>query len=122
MPCVHGLDEINCPTCRITKSTLPLNSIKGIKSPGLKIESPVFRGSVGLQDKFLREVSSNKLEINHPSLNLISRPPSITETPNFENKLFLERTRELDILKDDNFGISKKIPLESPEWQFEEED
>ena len=122
MPCVHGLDEVNCPTCRMIKSTLPFSLIKGIKSPTLKIENPVFRRVIRLQDKFLKEVTANKLEINHPSLNLISRPPSITEAPNFSNKLFLERTREIDISKDDNFGISKKIPLESPEWQFEEEE
>jgi len=46
----------------------------------------------------------------------------VNEIPNFENKLFLKRAEELDISKDDNFGIDKKIPLESPEWQFEEED
>jgi hypothetical protein len=28
MPCIHGLDEINCPTCRILKSTAPLDGIR----------------------------------------------------------------------------------------------
>jgi len=122
MPCIHGLDEINCPTCRIIKSTLPINSIKGITSPALKIESPFFRSNNRLQDKVLKEITTNKLGVNQSSLNLIPKPTHINEIPNFENKLFLKRAEELDISKDDNFDITKKIPLESPEWQFEEED
>jgi hypothetical protein len=122
MPCIHGLDEINCPTCRIIKSTLPINSIKGIKSPALKIESPFFGRDNRLQDKISKDITSNKLEMNQPSLNLIPKPTLINEVPNFENKLFLERAKNLDISKDDNFGITKKIYLESPEWKFEEEE
>lgn len=121
MTCVHGLDEINCPTCRIIKSTLPYNSLKSIKSPALKIVSPFFRKDNRLQEMLLKEITAKKLNIIHPSLNLISKPPFINEIPNFKNKIFLERAKELDISKDDNFGISKKIQLESPEWQFEEE-
>ena len=122
MPCVHGLDENNCPTCRIIKSTLPINSLKSIKSPALKIESPFFRRDNRLNEKISNELTAKKLNITHLSLNLISKPPFINEAPNFENKIFLERAKELDISKDDNFGISKKIQLESPEWQFEEEE
>jgi len=122
MTCVHGLDENNCPTCRIVKSTLPINSLKSIKSPALKIESPFFRRENRLDEKISKELTARKLKITHSSLNLISRPPSISEVPNFENKIFLERAKELDILRDDNFGISKKIQLESPEWQFKEEE
>ena len=122
MPCVHGLDENNCPTCRIIKSTLPINSLKSIKSPVLKIESPFFRRDNRLQEKLSKEVTARNLNISHPSLNLISKPPFITDIPRFENKIFLERARELDISKDDNFKISKKIPLANPEWEFEEEE
>jgi hypothetical protein len=122
MPCIHGLDEINCPMCRIIKSTLPINSIKSIKSPALRIENPFFNSNNRLQDKVLKEITTNKLEINQSSLNYIPKPSLFNEIPNFENKIFLERANELDISKDDNFGITKKIALESPEWQFEEED
>ncbi|MFX1343739.1 MAG: hypothetical protein ACFFBC_14765 [Promethearchaeota archaeon] len=122
MPCIHGLDEMNCPTCRIIKSTLPINSIKSMKSPALKIESPFFRSDNRLQDKVLKEITKNKMEINHPSLNLIPKPTHLNEIPNFENKILLERANELDISKDDNFGITKRISLENPEWKFEEEE
>ncbi len=122
MTCVHGLDENNCPTCRIVKSTLPINSIKSLKSPAFKIESPIFKKDNRLKDIFSKEITVKKLNITHPSLNLIPKPPFINEVPNFVNRLFLERAKELDISKDDNYGISKKIPLENPEWQFEEEE
>ena len=122
MPCVHGLDENNCPTCRIIKFTLPNNSIKSIKTPALKIVSPFFKRDNRLQEMLSEDITAKKLNITHPSLNLISKPPLINETPHFENKIFLERAKELDISRDDNYGISKKIPLENPEWQFEEEE
>ena len=122
MTCVHGLDEINCPTCRIIKSTLPYNSIKSIETPALKIVSPFFNRDNRLQEKLLNDITAKKMNISHPSLNLIPKPPSINEAPNFENKMFLERAKELDISKDDKFGFSKTIPLESTEWQFEEEE
>jgi hypothetical protein len=122
MPCLHGLDENNCPTCRIIKSTLPINSFKGRKSPGLKIKSPFFKYDNRLKENLSEDITAKKLNITHPSLNLISKPPFINEIPHFENKIFLERAKGLDIAKDDNYGISKKIPLENPEWQFEEEE
>ncbi len=122
MPCVHGLDENNCPTCRIVKSTLPLNSLKSIGSPALKIESPFFKRDNRLKDILSKDITVRKLDITHPSLNLISKSPLINKIPHFENKIFLKRAKELDIPKDDNYGIAKKIPLENPEWKFEEEE
>ena len=122
MSCIHGLDENNCPTCRIVKSTLPFNPLKSIKSPALKIVSPFFKRDNRLQEMLSKDITTKKLNITHPSLNLISKPPFINEIPHFENKLFLQRAKELDISKDDNYGISKKIPLENPEWKFEEEE
>ena len=122
MTCAHGLDEINCPTCRIIKSTLPYNSIKSIETPALKIVSPFFNRDNKLQEKLSNDITAKRMNISHPSLNLISKPPTINEIPFFENKLFLERAEDLDISKDDNYGISKKITHESPEWQLEEEE
>ncbi len=122
MPCVHGLDESNCPSCRVIKSTFPINSLKGMKLPALKIQTPFIKSDSRFQEILSKDIPAKKLNITHPSLNLISKPPFINNTPHFENKIFLERARELDISKDDNYGISKKIPLESPEWQFEEEE
>ncbi|MFW9822521.1 MAG: hypothetical protein ACFFE4_06280 [Candidatus Thorarchaeota archaeon] len=122
MPCIHGLDEISCPTCRIIKSSVPINSFKSIESPALKIKSPFFSNGNRIKDKLEGDLTTKKINITKPSLNTMPKPSFINEPPNFENKLFLERAKELDISNDDNFGISKKIPLERPDWQFEEED
>ncbi|MFX1323400.1 MAG: hypothetical protein ACFE8N_00475 [Promethearchaeota archaeon] len=122
MPCVHGLDEINCPTCRISKSTLP-NDIKSkLKKQNLKIVTPFFNNENRLNQKISRDLTAKSFKLNHSSPNTIPKPVFINEIPNFENKMFLNRLKELDLTREDNFGISKKIPLESPEWQFKEEE
>lgn len=120
MTCIHGLDEINCPTCRILKSAVPLRGIKLSKLAFPKINDSLSRKNMNLEKKLIDDITFKK-GIPHPP-NLISKPSFINEIPNFRNELFLERSKDLDIAKEDNYGITKKIPLESPEWKFEEED
>ncbi|MHA2325328.1 MAG: hypothetical protein ACXACB_08010, partial [Promethearchaeota archaeon] len=120
--CVHGLDDMNCPTCRIIKSTLPNNSINKLMSPKLNIENSFFKHNDRLTEKISREVTAKKFGANHPSINLIQKQTFINEIPNFKNNLFQERLNELDLSKEDNFGITKRPSLKSPEWQFEEEE
>ena len=122
MPCIHGLDEINCPTCRTAKSTLPNNAINRMKTPNIKIGNPFFNKNNRLDHKIAGEITAKRLDIIHPPVSPISKPFLINEIPSFENKILLDRFQELDLSKEDNFGISKKIPLENPEWKFEEED
>ncbi len=122
MPCIHGLDEINCPTCRTAKSTLPINVINRIKTPNIKIGNPFFNKNNRLDRKIAGEITTKRLDIINPPVSPISKPFLINEIPSFENKILLDRFQELDLSKEDNFGISKKIPLENPEWKFEEED
>ena len=120
MPCIHGLDEINCPTCRILKSSIPLsrNRLRNLSIPTLN--DSLSRKNINLEKKLIDEITVKKKTFHPP--NLISKPRFINEIPNFRNELFLERSEELDITKEDNYGITKKIPLENPEWQFEEEE
>ena len=120
MTCIHGLDEINCPTCRILKSTIPLKELKLKKINFLKADDLLSNKRVNLEKKLIEEITLKKSNPHPP--NLISKPRFINEIPNFKNELFLERSKALDIVKEDNYGITKKIPLESPEWKFEEED
>jgi hypothetical protein len=120
MPCIHGLDEINCPTCRILNSTVPLTGINLKKTNFLKAVDLPTRKNVQLEKKLMDEIKINKSNHNPP--NLVSKPSFLNEIPNFRNELFLERFKDLDIAKEDNFGITKKIPLQNPEWKFEEED
>lgn len=119
MPCVHGLDEINCPDCRILKSTIPINGIRLKKLTFPTVNNSFSKKKINLEKKLIEEITFKKTNPNPP--NLILKPTFINEIPNFRNKFFLERTKELDITKDDNYRITKKIPLENPEWNFEEE-
>lgn len=122
MTCIHGLDEESCPTCRIIRSSLPNVKLERRKMHDFKIKNPFFTTDASLNDKLSKEITTKKLNMPKTTGSPILKPTLITDLPNFENKLFLERLKELDISKEDNFKISKKIPLENPNWKFEEED
>jgi hypothetical protein len=117
MTCIHGLDELTCPNCRVLKSTLPLNRIspKDLNFPN--ITKNAYERNRELDKELISDITPNKT-IPHPP-NLLSKPNFINKTPNFRNELFLKRSKDLDISKEDNQGITKKIPLENPEWKFE---
>ena len=119
--CIHGLDEINCPTCRMIKSTLPKNILDTKDNAFLKIENPLFRKNYCDDQEILKELLPKKVNSNSNPINFITRPNLINEIPNFKNKMLSERLNELDLAKFDKFGISKKTPIESSEWKFEEE-
>ncbi|MFX0000606.1 MAG: hypothetical protein ACFE9Q_03440 [Candidatus Hodarchaeota archaeon] len=120
MTCIHGLDETNCYTCRIIRSSVPLKGIRLKKLNFLKSNNFISKKNIDLGKKMTDELISKKTSLNPP--NLISKPPFINEMPTFKDKLFLERLKELNIAKEDTYGITKKIPLEKPEWQFEKEE
>jgi hypothetical protein len=119
MPCIHGLDELNCPTCRILKATVPVKGINLKKTGFLKANDLVSK-KINLENNLIDEITSKKTNLPPPSL--ISKPSFINDIPNFRNELFLERFKALDITKEDDYGFTKKISLENPEWDFEEED
>lgn len=122
MTCIHGLDEINCPMCRIFRSTLPIKEIKAKREGFVKIENPIFKKNSYLKEGLEKELTNKRINLTHNKFNLIPKPNLINEIPNFANKMFLERLKELDLGKSDILGLPKKIPLENPEWKFEEED
>ena len=119
MTCIHGLDEINCPNCRIMKSSLPLNhlKIKELYNNDFTIKNPYFDKNFDKKDDFSQYLISKKLGFLG-----ISTPRVLNELPDFRNKMFLERLSELEITKADIFRLSKKTSLESPEWKFRKED
>ena len=119
--CIHGLDMMNCPTCRIIRSTLPKNFLDTNNNPFLKIENPLFRKNYHDDQEIFKELLPKKVNSNSNPINLISRPNLINEISNFKNKMLSERLNELDLTKFDKFGISKKTPLESPEWKIEKD-
>lgn len=122
MTCIHGLDEMNCPICRISRSTLPKNYyLETNDNLFTKIKNPLFRKNYHEDQETLENLFPKKVNLNSNPINLISSPNLINQNPNFKNKLFSARLNELDLSKFDKFGISKKIPLENSEWKFEKD-
>ncbi len=123
MTCIHGLDESNCHTCRIIKSQLPEEK-KKLDSRNinyLKPEHPVLRQSYKKKDEFEKDLMLTREPMSPKFINPIMKPSMLNELPSFENRMFQDRMAELNLDKSDIFGISKRIPLESPEWKFKKE-
>jgi len=124
MVCKHGLDEINCPICRISTSTRPLNNLnlEILNSNPLKTENPFFKKHITNKQKLERNVFHLQ---NALKPNFIHKIPEITmvnQIPDFGNKIFNEQLENIDISKSDKFGISKKISIIKPELDLESED
>ncbi len=113
---------MNCPMCSIMRSTMPMKKLHAKKEEFLKIENPFFKKNLKSKENLVDELTNKRLKLNPPPLNLVPKPNLINQIPNFENKMFLDRLRELDLDKGDILGIPKKIPLENPERKFKEED
>ena len=62
------------------------------------------------------ELKQNLPEMHKNSINLMSTPKLLTELPNFQNKMLLDRIKEIGISNSNIFNLSKKISLASPEW------
>ena len=121
MTCTHGLDDNNCPICRINAFTVPKKSdkIHNLHQNDLK---PYFHESKSKQDiinDIVPNISHQKL-VKNPSINPIPEARLLNQLPNFKNRMFQERLDELNMDKSGNFKILRKISLENPEWKFEE--
>lgn len=123
MSCIHGLDNNNCPICRISKSTIPNTPIakNSVKIVNLRPENPFFKNY--LEKKRQSEEYLTKINtILKPNLiNPLPVPNLITKIPTFENKDFLKKLDELNLKGLDPHGISKKINLENPTVKLDEE-
>ena len=123
MPCIHGLDNNNCPICRISKSTIPNIPIakNPVKFENLRPENPFFKNHIE-NKKQTEEYFTKKSTLLSPNLiNPLPVPNLINKIPNFENKDFMKKLDELDLKRLDTHGISKKINLESPTVKLDEE-
>ena len=121
MPCLHGLDEINCHICRIVNHTEPEKLIraKDIKINTLKPKNQLFEDNIREKNSFKDKLSIKRDFHQIDIINPIKASLLLNNLPNFKNKMFLKRLEEIDLKNPDKFGISKKISLESPEWKFE---
>lgn len=118
MACIHGLDEINCPICRMDRTSGPKKGIAP-SSSDLKVTSSHLIKD--LEKKYQLDSNLNPLKVK-PNIQLINPPSNpllLNQLPSFKNNLFQERLDDLDLAKSDKFGISKKIHLERPEYKLE---
>jgi len=122
MSCIHGLDNNNCPICRISRATIPNTLIakKSVKIENLRPENPFFQNHIE-NKKQSEEYLTKKNTLLSPNLiNPLPVPNLINRIPNFENKDFMKKLDALNLKGLDTHGISKKIKLESPMVKLDE--
>lgn len=118
MPCIHGFDEINCPTCRIIRFTIPKSCIKIESKDGIRPNNSFSKLNLNDEDKLYEELKTSLPNFNKNITNLITTPRTLNNLPNFENKMLLERLDETDISKSNIFKFSKKTSLANPELEL----
>ncbi|MFX1269392.1 MAG: hypothetical protein ACFFAK_15640, partial [Promethearchaeota archaeon] len=103
MICKHGLDEINCPICRISTSTRPHNdlNLEMFNINPLKTENPSFKKHTTNKKKLEQNIFHIQ---NALKPNFIHKFPEITmihQIPDFGNKIFRKQLENIDITKSD---------------------
>ena len=123
MSCIHGLDNNNCPICRISKSTIPNTPIakNSIKIENLRPENPFFKNYSENKKQSEEILTKNNTLLKPNLINPLPVPNLINKIPNFENKDFMKKLDALDLKGLDPHGISKKIKLESPTVKLDED-
>jgi len=122
MSCIHGLDNNNCPICRISKSTIPNTPIakNPIKIENLRPENPFFKNYMGKKKQSEEYLTKNNTLLRPNLINPLPVPNLITKIPTVENKVFMKKLDALNLKGLDPHGISKKIKLESPTVKLDE--
>ena len=123
MSCIHGLDNNNCPICRISKATIPNTLIakNSVKIENLRPENPFFKNHIENKKQSEQILTKKNILLSPNLINRLPVPNLINRIPSFENKDFMKKLDELDIKGLDTHGISKKINLESPTVKLDEE-
>ena len=96
MTCIHGLDENNCPTCRLIRTMLPLDPISKPERNkyDFRTKNSLFEENNSLKTNFNRDLKKKELS-KHPLLQQIPELTKFGELPNNINYLFNERLRML---------------------------
>ena len=123
MSCIHGLDNNNCPICRMSKSTIPNTTIakKAVKIENLRPENQFFKNHLENKKRSEEYLTKNNTLLNPNLINPLPVPNLINKLPTFENKDFVKKLDDLNLSGLDPHGISKKIKLESPKVKLDEE-
>ncbi|MEJ2249215.1 MAG: hypothetical protein P8Y70_03415 [Candidatus Lokiarchaeota archaeon] len=117
MTCIHGLNEINCPICRVSSSSIPkqFSKIPELYENDLKPFNPHLEKNLKDKEKFRENLhpfnaqNDKKLRRNIPTVNMNLNP-----NRNFRNRMFEERMAEIDITKSKKYEYLKKKRLLDP--------
>ena len=117
MTCIHGLDEINCPTCRLIRSVMPLNRISKLEhdKKDFRSKNSLFEENNSLKNNFYKDLKKKNLVKPH----LLQQIPKLTkfgEIPNNSNILFDERFR---LLKFSDTTHKPKINIDKHEIELD---
>ena len=121
MPCMHGLDNNNCPICRMTKSTVPRNPINkdAAKNVNIRPENAFFKKYLSNKNRTHDFLTKNNEFLKPHIINPIPSPNLINSVPNFEGIELKKKLDELDIERWDTYGVSKKTKLEKPDLKLD---
>lgn len=121
MPCMHGLDNNNCPICRMTKSTVPRNPINkdAAKNVNIRPENPFFKKYISEKNQTKDFLTKSNEFLKPHIINPTPSPNILNPIPNFESNELMKKLDELDIERWDSYGVSKKVKLEKPDLKLD---
>jgi len=122
MRCIHGLDEVNCPICRMTISTLPRKFLesKDPRENKLRPQTLRYEKNVKKQNTLKHRLPQKEQFAGLKQINSIPKTPFLRDIPNFKNRMFEKRLKEIDISNPDSFNISKKVQFPDAELDLKE--
>lgn len=120
---MHGLDNNNCPICRMTRSTVPRTPIHDntTKSEDLRPGNPFFRKHLSNKKQTEDYLTKTNKSLQPNLINPLPTPNLINTIPSFESKELMKRLDELDIKSLDIYGIANKVKLEKPDLKLDDE-
>jgi len=121
MTCKHGLEEINCPICRVTSETVPkFNSkIHELYQNELKPINPHLEKSTQKKKEFNKDLKATNVHKEKTfSHNFPNLGQNLNPIPDFKNRMFQERMDEIDITKSKKYEYLKKKEIFNPVFKF----
>ncbi len=123
MVCIHGLNEENCPICRISKYTYPskykhIQNLKKIENSLRESLVQYLRTNFKQNHNLKENLPSNNSFSDIKIANSFSKSPLINNLPEFNNTMFVKRMEEIKINNPNKYHLSKKMSLEKPDWQL----
>jgi hypothetical protein len=125
LTCNHGLDRVNCPICRIESISAPkFNSkIHDLYENDLKPKNPNLEQNAKNKKEFKKDLNvQNQHKGAQFTRNIHNVELGLNPIPDFRNRMFEERMKEIDIVNSKNYEYIKKKEVIEPVFKFLNED